>query len=134
MLRLYCPHCGESRSEEEFHYKGQAHLVRPQDPDAATDLEWAEYLFFRPNPRGLHQEMWYHAGCRKFLNCVRDTVSYRVLETYPIGRQPTQAVTAAGSLRPAAPFSRAVGASAATRSVDDTTHGTTDESIDGAGS
>ena len=52
MLHIFCPHCGELRSEEEFHAGGQAHIPRPLDPNACTDEEWGEYLFFRDNPRG----------------------------------------------------------------------------------
>lgn len=26
MLHIFCPHCGELRSEEEFHASGQAHI------------------------------------------------------------------------------------------------------------
>lgn len=89
MLYIWCPWCGEHREEEEFHPKGQAHIVRPADPDACSDEEWGEYLFFRDNPRGIHRELWVHAaGCRKFFNMVRNTVSYEILETYRIGEQP----------------------------------------------
>ncbi|MEB6335385.1 sarcosine oxidase subunit delta [Serratia rhizosphaerae] len=88
MLHIWCPWCGEHREEEEFHAKGQAHIVRPADPDACSDEEWGEYLFFRDNPRGVHRELWVHAaGCRKFFNMVRNTVSYEILETYRIGEQ-----------------------------------------------
>ncbi len=89
MLYIYCPHCEEHREEEEFHYGGQAHVARPKDPDACTDAEWADYLYFRKNTRGWHHELWVHAaGCRKFFNITRDTVSYEIKETYKIGEQP----------------------------------------------
>ena len=72
MLHIFCPHCGELRSEEEFHASGQAHIPRPLDPTACTDAEWGDYLFFRDNPRGLHHELWNHvAGCRQFFNATR---------------------------------------------------------------
>ena len=51
MLLIDCPHCGP-RNEVEFAYGGQAHVARPEDPYALTDREWAEYLFYRDNPRG----------------------------------------------------------------------------------
>lgn len=90
MFYIYCPHCGEHREEEEFHPKGQAHIVRPLDPDNCTDKEWGEYLYFRKNPRGLHHEMWVHAaGCRKFFNITRNTVTYEIKEVYKIGEQPS---------------------------------------------
>lgn len=51
MLHIFCPHCGELRSEEEFHASGQAHILRLLDPNSCTDAEWGDYLFFRDNPR-----------------------------------------------------------------------------------
>lgn len=105
MLQILCPCCGELRDEQEFHYKGQAHITRPVDPDAVDDRAWGEYLFFRDNPCGLHHELWYHASCRKFFNATRDTRSYRILETYRIGEQPAHGPRADGAalqLKPAA--------------------------------
>jgi heterotetrameric sarcosine oxidase delta subunit len=33
--------------------------------------------------------MWYHAaGCRRFFNVVRDTVTYDIEQTYAMGGQP----------------------------------------------
>jgi len=88
MLHIYCPHCGEHREEDEFHYKGQAHIARPLDPESCTDEQWGDYLYFRDNPRGLHREVWFHsAGCRKFFNVVRDTQTYEIHESYLIGTQ-----------------------------------------------
>ena len=83
MFHIYCPHCCEHREEEEFHVKGQAHIARPLDPEALSDEEWGNYLYFRKNPRGLHHELWVHnAGCRKFFNVTRDTVTYEIKEVY----------------------------------------------------
>lgn len=96
MLNIFCPHCGESRDEAEFHSVGQAHLARPADPDQCTDEEWANFLYFRKNPRGIHHELWVHAaGCRKFFNVTRNTQNYQIMETYLIGAAPR--VTAAGA-------------------------------------
>lgn len=90
MLHIYCPHCQEYREEEEFHPKGQAHIARPLDPDSLTDEEWAKFLYFRKNTKGLHSELWVHAvGCRKFFNVVRDTVTYEIKEVYKLGEQPS---------------------------------------------
>ncbi len=89
MLHIFCPHCFELRSEEEFHASGQAHIPRPLDPNACTDEEWGDYMFFRDNPRGLHHELWDHvAGCRQYFNVTRDTVTYEILESYKIGEKP----------------------------------------------
>lgn len=90
MLKVFCPHCAESREEAEFHCFGQAHLARPADPDNCTDEQWGNYLYFRKNPRGIHQELWVHAaGCRKFFNITRDTQSYQIMESYRIGQTPS---------------------------------------------
>ena len=89
MLRILCPHCGEHREEKEFHFKGQAHITRPNDPDTCDDKTWGDYLYFRKNIRGIHHEMWVHTlGCRKFFNVTRDTLTYEVHESYKIGEAP----------------------------------------------
>ncbi|QWF22976.1 sarcosine oxidase subunit delta [Nocardioides sp. LMS-CY] len=82
MLLLSCPWCGP-REEIEYHYGGQAHVSYPEDPSALTDAEWADYLFFRDNPKGPFAERWAHAmGCRRWFNVVRDTATHRVLAVY----------------------------------------------------
>jgi len=89
MLLIECPYCQESRSEEEFHYVGEAHIARPLKPESLSDEQWGDYLFFRKNSRGLHHEMWHHsAGCRQYFNVTRNTVSYEILETYFMGDMP----------------------------------------------
>ena len=90
MLLIHCPYCEQDLPELEFTYAGEAHIARPADPENTSDEDWGNYLFFRKNPRGLHHEQWFHsAGCRKFFNVTRDTVSYEILETYKPGQQPT---------------------------------------------
>ena len=85
MLLIDCPWCGP-RNETEYQYGGQAHVPCPEDPEALSDKEWSEYLFYRDNPRGLFTERWVHAtGCRKWFNAVRDTVSYEFAAVYKIG-------------------------------------------------
>lgn len=82
MLEIHCPWCGP-RAETEFSYGGEAGIVRPPDPDALTDAEWADYLFYRSNPRGWHRELWNHAqGCRRWFGVERDTVSYAIRHSY----------------------------------------------------
>ena len=46
MLLITCPHCGP-RDETEFTYGGEAGIAYPDDPDALSDPQWAEYLFVR---------------------------------------------------------------------------------------
>lgn len=85
MLLIECPNCGP-RDETEFHYGGQAHVAYPADPNALSDREWAEYLFYRDNPRGLYAERWNHSiGCRKWFNALRDTVTYEFTAVYRAG-------------------------------------------------
>ncbi len=89
MLLIKCPWCG-NRAESEFNYGGEAGIARPANPDTLTDAEWADYLFMRKNPKGLHQEQWNHAqGCRRWFNAERDTVTYRFTRTWRIGEAPS---------------------------------------------
>ena len=65
-------------------YGGEAHIARP-DP-ATDDAGWADYLFMRTNPKGVHAERWMHRdGCRRWFNALRHTVSHAVLAVYPMG-------------------------------------------------
>jgi sarcosine oxidase subunit delta len=85
MLLIHCPWCG-ARPENEFRYGGEAHIVRPPNPASVDDEAWTTYLHVRSNPKGVHAERWRHAhGCGRFLNCVRDTVSDRIIATYKVG-------------------------------------------------
>ncbi len=85
MLLISCPWCGP-RDETEYHYGGQAHVAYPEDPAALSDAEWAEYVFYRDNPKGLFAERWVHStGCRRWFNALRDTATYEFLATYPAG-------------------------------------------------
>lgn len=84
MLTIDCPFCGP-RPETEFGYGGQAHVAYPADPYALTDEEWAQFLFYRDNPKGDFAERWVHsAGCRKWFNAVRDTRTYEFRQVYPV--------------------------------------------------
>ena len=78
MLLIPCPWCGE-RDETEFAYGAQAHVPYPADPAALDDARWAQWLFFRDNPRGAFAERWVHThGCRRWFDAVRDTVTNEV--------------------------------------------------------
>ena len=88
MFLIHCPWCGE-RDETEFNCVGEAHIARPLDTEKLSDEEWADYLFMRKNPKGMHREQWLHAaGCRRYFNAQRDTVTYRIAATYKIGEHP----------------------------------------------
>ncbi len=88
MLLIPCPWCG-ARSENEFRYGGEAHVARPAHPAELDDTAWAEFLYFRTNPKGVHAERWRHIhGCGRFFNCLRDTVSDKILAAYKPGESP----------------------------------------------
>lgn len=80
MLRIDCPYCG-ARDEAEFTFGGESHMERP-GPDV-SDAEWAEYMFNRDNPKGVHFERWCHAfGCGQWFNLARDTVTHEIYRVY----------------------------------------------------
>ncbi len=85
MLLIDCPWCGP-RDEVEFRYGGQANVTYPTDPETLTDAEWADYLFMRDNPKGWWSERWFHtAGCRRWFNESRNTATYEMGGSAPIG-------------------------------------------------
>lgn len=89
MLIIDCPYCG-TREEAEFACGGEAHIARPLAENSITDAEFADYLFLRDNPKGLFLERWRHtAGCRRWFNVARDTVTHEIVEIYPMGALPT---------------------------------------------
>lgn len=82
MLEIKCPWCGP-RPETEYGYGGEAHITRPDQPAAIDDAAWADYLFMRRNPKGVHAERWIHAhGCRRWFNVLRHTVSHEIVAVY----------------------------------------------------
>jgi sarcosine oxidase subunit delta len=88
MFLIECPWCGE-RDETEFTCAGEAHIARPLETEKLSDEEWADYLFMRKNPKGVHREQWLHAaGCRRYFNAERDTVTYQIRGTYKIDEKP----------------------------------------------
>lgn len=90
MLLIPCPYCGP-RAEIEFRCGGEGHIQRPGPLDPAfegeiDDAAWADYLFYRGNPKGEHRERWLHAaGCGRWFNVARDTVNHRIRAVYPMG-------------------------------------------------
>lgn len=84
MQLIECPWCGP-REEIDFSYGGQAHVPYPDNPAELNDRQWAEYVFFRDNTNGPFAERWVHtAGCRRWFNAIRDTVTYRFLAVYKL--------------------------------------------------
>lgn len=86
MLLIPCPWCGP-RNDLEFSYGGEAGIVRPKNPQELSDAEWGDYLYIRRNKRGVHVEQWCHtAGCRRWFNLARDTISNAIIEGFVNGR------------------------------------------------
>ena len=84
MMQISCPWCGP-REETEFGYGGPAHVEYPPAPLETDDTSWGEYLFFRDNPKGRFAERWVHAaGCRRWFNIVRDTVTNEIDAVYRV--------------------------------------------------
>jgi heterotetrameric sarcosine oxidase delta subunit len=83
MLQIPCPYCG-ARDEPEFTFGGPSHVTRPVFD--VSDAEWADYLFNRDNPKGVHYERWLHAyGCGRWFNLARHTVTHEILYAYRMG-------------------------------------------------
>ena len=81
MMMLTCPVCGARCEETELSPGGEAHLTR-FGPGASED-DFAGYLYFRRNPRGVHFERWRHSfGCGKWFHAARDTRTLEVFGTY----------------------------------------------------
>ena len=99
MLLIPCPYCGE-REESEFHQGGEAHIERPKDPYKLTDEEWADYLFFRDNRKGVYLERWVHRhGCRRWFNVARDTATNQIVAVYKMGSNPPKSITSRGTMK-----------------------------------
>lgn len=88
MLQISCPCCGQ-RDEKEFNYGGESHVRRPSFD--SSDKEWADYLFNRDNPKGIHYERWVHSfGCGRWFNMARDTVTHEIYAVYKMGEAKPQ--------------------------------------------
>lgn len=83
MLKITCPWCGP-RAQIEFTYGGDASVSRPRDPDAVSEQAWLDHVYLRDNACGPHWEWWQHAaGCRRWLEVQRDTLTHRITECTP---------------------------------------------------
>jgi sarcosine oxidase, subunit delta len=79
-MQIDCLFCGR-RDEAEFTYGGEAHISRPTLE--ASDTQWAEYLYFRDNTKGVHAERWCHTrGCGQWFHALRNTATHEFLACY----------------------------------------------------
>lgn len=76
-MQITCPYCG-ARDVQEFAYLGDAGPQRPDGLDS-TQAAMFDYVYLRDNPRGPHEELWYHAvGCHAWLAVRRDTSTHAI--------------------------------------------------------
>jgi sarcosine oxidase subunit delta len=77
-MLIRCPFCGE-RVSSEFRYLGSSAARRPDPADPDAESRFVEAVYFRDNPFGLNEELWYHAdGCRQWVQVTRDTRTHVV--------------------------------------------------------
>lgn len=75
---ITCPYCG-ARDAQEFSYRGDATLSRPDPSDAQAAQKFHAYAYLRDNPDGQHDELWHHsAGCRRWLKITRHMRSHAI--------------------------------------------------------
>lgn len=79
MKIIHCPINGP-RPLQEFHYGGEVRDM--PDPAAASDTEWADYVFNRSGEPGIKTEWWYHIASGTWFIAERDIVSDQFVRTY----------------------------------------------------
>ncbi|SIS50675.1 sarcosine oxidase subunit delta [Paracoccus saliphilus] len=69
------------RDAQEFTYLGDARLIeRPDGMAAGAEAVFADYVYLRDNPAGVHRELWFHEqGDRSWLVVTRDTVTHEII-------------------------------------------------------
>ncbi|PQM58957.1 MAG: sarcosine oxidase subunit delta [Rhodobacteraceae bacterium] len=81
MLKFKCPYCQFVADETELVSGGEAHITR--ELGSSSEKDFADYLFYRKNPRGVHFERWLHQfGCGKWFIAARCTLTMEVFGTY----------------------------------------------------
>src|SRR4051794_37811871 len=79
MLLIDCPFCGP-RDETEFVWGGDIGVRRPKL--SCSHEEWAVYVYYRRNMKGLENERWVHrGGCRQWFAIRRDTTTHVIVYT-----------------------------------------------------
>jgi len=101
MLLMTCPNCGAACEETELTPGGEAHLKR--FGPGSSEEDFAGYLYFRRNPKGVHFERWRHSyGCGKWFHAARCTATLEVFGTYraDVTEPPAEIVEAIKARRP----------------------------------
>ncbi len=75
-----CPLNGP-RNISEFACAGE--VKRLPDPNALTDEQWAEHIWFVDNNAGVVREWWCHLPTGYWFIAERNTVTDEILRTYP---------------------------------------------------
>ena len=65
------------------------------NPDAASDAEWADYVFNRNGAPGVRAEWWYHLPSGTWFIAERDTLRDEFLRTYLYGVEAERSCEAA---------------------------------------
>ncbi|MDJ1006284.1 MAG: sarcosine oxidase subunit delta [Paracoccaceae bacterium] len=82
MKLLTCPMNGP-RNISEFQYLGPVRLS--PNPEAASDADWAGYLFGAPNDRDFQREFWRHTPSNYVFVAERHIGTGEVRRTYDPG-------------------------------------------------
>ncbi len=77
-FQIDCPNCC-LRPVGEFRYGGP---VRERPKASDDEARWTDYLYNKPNVRGLQTEWWYHrSGCKTWFIVERATRVNQILTT-----------------------------------------------------
>ena len=80
MKIMPCPMNGP-RNISEFICGGD--VVSMPDPNACTEREWADHVFFEDNLCGMAREWWLHVPTSYWFIAERNTVTDEIVKTYP---------------------------------------------------
>lgn len=84
MKIMTCPINGP-RAITEFAYGGEVRVM--PDPAAASDAEWADYVFNRSGVAGRKREWWCHTPSGVWFVAERDTATDQIVRTYLYERE-----------------------------------------------
>lgn len=70
------------RDSDEFSYLGDAALLdRPDALAEGAAARFADYIYMRDNPAGVHRELWFHeAGDHSWLVVTRNVTTHEILK------------------------------------------------------